>query len=70
MRQEDFSIFESPTVVSSVSLEFLFSEGLEAGQKQAELFSWLCWMTVCVGTRISFESQVQVWLRLFIFLLG
>lgn len=43
MRQEDFSVWESTTVVSSLSLEFLGSEGLEAGPERAavegELFS-------------------------------
>lgn len=73
MWQEDFSVVESPTVVSAVSLEFLCSKGLEAGQEQtvmeAELFSRLRYMTVCVGTSwISFGSQVQTWLRLYIFL--
>lgn len=61
VQKEDFSVFESPTIVSSVSLEFLCSESLQAGQEQAAmeagLFSRLCWMTVCVGT-----SQNQLWI--------
>lgn len=67
MRREDFSVFESTTVVSSVSLEFLCSEGLQAGQEWAavegELFSRFWRMTSWVGANlISFGSQLQAWL--------